>query len=102
MQRLDDEIDYNTADRADLVARLMGAQMMARFVLRGYTAQVAYGVNFMDLPEWKDMQQLDEAYKLRPYAAQWRVVAWMERLDNALSAAIRRKQMHLASGGKIA
>lgn len=28
MQRLNDEIDYNTADRADLVARLMGAQMM--------------------------------------------------------------------------
>jgi hypothetical protein len=95
MQRLDDEIDYNTADRRDLIARLMGAQMMARFVLRGYTAQVSYGVNFMDLPEWKDMEQLDEAYKLRPHSAQLKVVAWMERLDHALTAAIRRKQMQL-------
>jgi hypothetical protein len=95
MQRLNDEIDYANADRADLVARLMGAQMMARFVLRGYNAKKNYDVDFMALPEWLDMAALDEAYKLRPYAAQWKVVAWMERLDNALSAAIQRKKMSL-------
>ncbi|MDG4856412.1 hypothetical protein [Mesorhizobium sp. WSM4982] len=92
---LNDEIDYIKLEKEDLVARLMGAQMLTRFVLRGYSAQVSYGVNFMDLPEWKDMAALEEAYKLRPYAAQWKVVAWMERLDNALSAAIRRKQFKL-------
>lgn len=95
MQRLNDEIDYATADRADLVARLMGAQMMARFVLRGYNAKKNYDVDFMALREWQDMETLDEAYKLRPYAAQWAVVSWLERLDNALTAAIQRKKMSL-------
>jgi hypothetical protein len=33
-------------EKEDLVARLMGAQMFARFILRGYSAKVSYDVDF--------------------------------------------------------
>jgi hypothetical protein len=38
----------------------------------------------MKLPEWQDMADLEETYKLRPYAAQWKIAAWIGRLDRAL------------------
>jgi hypothetical protein len=51
----------------------------------------------MKLPEWQHMEELEETYKLRPYAAQWKIAAWIGRLDRALDAAIRRRQMQLQS-----
>lgn len=90
-----DSIDHMRLEKEDLVARLMGAQMFARFILKGYSARVSYDVDFMKLPEWQDMQGLEETYKLRPYAAQWKVAAWIGRLDRALDAAIRRRQFQL-------
>lgn len=97
LQTEDDAIDHTKLEKEDLVARLMGAQMLARFILRGYSAKVSYDVDFMKLPEWQNMQDLEETYKLRPYAAQWKIAAWIGRLDRALDAAIRRRQMQLQS-----
>lgn len=88
-------LDHMKLEKEDLVARLMGAQMLARFILRGYSAKVSYDVDFQKLPEWQDMAGLEETYKLRPYAAQWKIAAWIGRLDRALDAAIRRRQFQL-------
>lgn len=90
--RLKDEEDYSKADRQDLVARLMHAQIFGQFLLKGYQALRSYGVDFMRLPEWQDQTELEEAAKLKPHAAQSRIVAYFVRLENALRAAIRRKQ----------
>lgn len=93
---MNEEKDYVKEDRQDLVARLMGAQAMAQFLLRAYTAFRSYGVDFMHLPEWKDTTALDEARKLKPHVAQGKIMAYFTRLENALSAAIRRKQFKLS------
>lgn len=89
---LKDEVDYVKEDRQDLVARLMGAQAMGHFLLNAYSALKSYGVDFMKLPEWQDQTELEEAAKLKPHAAQWKVLNYMTRLENALRAAIRRRQ----------
>lgn len=82
-------------DRQDLVARMMGAQALAQFLMKAYTALRSYGVDYMVLPEWSDQTELDEAQRLKPHAAQGRIIAYFQRLENALSAAIRRKQFKL-------
>lgn len=87
-----DEEDYVREDRQDLVARLMQAQAFAQFLLRAYNALRSYGVDSMNLPEWKDQKALEEAARMKPHAAQGRIIAYFQRLENALSAAIRRKQ----------
>ncbi|WP_269929960.1 hypothetical protein [Aminobacter sp. HY435] len=90
--RLKDEVDFVKEDRQDLVARLMGAQAMGHFLLNAYSALRSYGVDFMKLPEWQDQKELEDAAKLKPHAAQWKVLNYTTRLENALKAAIRRKQ----------
>jgi hypothetical protein len=95
---LPDETDYAKQDRQDLVARLMSAQAAVQFLLRAYHAFRSYGVDFMKLPEW-NMEALRDAHKLKPHQAQPRVIAFWTRLENALSAAIRRKQFKLHNLG---
>jgi len=90
--RLQDEEDYAKADRQDLVARLMHAQAFGQFVLKAYNALRSYGVDFMKLPEWQDQTELEEAARLKPHAAQPKIIDYFVRLDHALRAAIRRKQ----------
>lgn len=87
--------DHMKLEKEDLVARLMGARLLAQFILKGYAAKVNYDVDFQKLPEWQDVQDLEETYKLRPHAAQWKIAAWIGRLDRALDAAIRRRQFQL-------
>lgn len=95
--RLNDEVDLNKEDRQDLIARIMSAQAMGRFLLSGYHALRSYGVDFMKLPEWLDQSPLEEAARLKPHAAQWAILNYFTRLENALKAAIRRKgfKVHL-------
>ena len=61
-------------------------------VLAGYQALRSYGVDFMSLREWKDVDEIDEARKLKPQAAVHKIIAYCTRLENAIKAAIRRKQ----------
>lgn len=95
-----DETDYVKEDRADLVARLMAAQEMGKFLLRGYDALLHYGVNFKNLPEWKDQSALDEAARLKPHRGQEAIVHYFQRLTHALSAAVRRKQFRVVNEDK--
>lgn len=93
--RLNDEVDYVKADRQDLVARLMSAQAMGHFLLYAYDMLRSYGVDFKKLPEWNDQTELEEAAKLKPHAGLPRNIGWIQRLENALRAAVRRKQFKL-------
>lgn len=92
---MQDETNYNKADRQDLVARLMHAQAFGHFLLSAYNALRSYGVDFMKLKEWQDQSDLDKAARLVPHAAQPIIVGYFVRLENALKAAIRRKQFRL-------
>ena len=90
-----DEVDYVKASREDLVARLMNAQALSSFQFRAYDALQSHGVNYKDLAEWKDMEPLTMASKLRPHQGGPLVIQWLERLEHALTAAVRRKRFTL-------
>lgn len=90
-----EEFEYLIEERADLIARIMGAQALNQFLMRAYSVMRSYEVDFMELPEWKDQSTIDKALKLKPRAAQELIIAYISRLENALSAAVRRKQFRL-------
>lgn len=93
---LKDEIEYRNEDRQDLVARLMAAQTLDRFLFRAYDALRNYSVDFKAMPEWdKAVEDFEAARKLKPHRAQEAIIAALMVLDHALTAAIRRKQFRL-------
>jgi hypothetical protein len=86
-------MDDKKTDRAeDLEARLHGAEAFSRALLAGYHALRSYGVDFMSLPEWKQMDELEDAKRLKPKHMAEKVVNFCSRLQNAIKAAINRKQ----------
>lgn len=70
----------------------MSYQMFAQVMLKGYTALKSYGVDFQSLPEWKDTTDLDEARRLKPIPGQELTMKYLCRLENAIQAAINRRQ----------
>jgi hypothetical protein len=92
---LKDEEDYLKENAGELRSRLMSYQFFAQVLLKGYAALLNYGVNFMDLPEWKDDEALNEARKLKPEKGSEKIVSWLTRLENAIAAAVRRKQFRV-------
>lgn len=95
-----DEGDYEREDKQDLTARLMGAQMLSQFLMRAYTILRSYGVDFMKLPEWTNQNELDEAMKLKPHAAQHKIGHYFQKLNNALTAAVRRASFKVTTNKK--
>lgn len=71
----------------------MTSQMFGQVLLKGYSALRSYGVDFMKLPEWSDNAVLDEARKLKPHKGAEKIINYLIRLENAISAAIRRTQI---------
>ena len=71
----------------------MTSQMFAQTLLKGYHALRSHGVDFMSLREWKDNGVLDAARKLKPIPGSELIINYLCRLENAISAAIRRKQL---------
>ncbi|MGV1835221.1 hypothetical protein ACQZ6C_10705 [Rhizobium rhizogenes] len=67
--------------------------MFAQVLLKAYHALRSYGVDMMSLREWGEVDTLDEARKLKPQAGAEKIIAYLCRLENAISAAIRRKQI---------
>lgn len=94
---LHNELDYEKANREDIVARLMAAQSFAQLLLKAFDALVTFGVNFKTLPEWSDMTTLERAAKMRPVTGTPLIIGWFSKLDSALDAAVRRKQFRLMS-----
>ena len=71
----------------------MTSQMFAQVLLKGYQALRSYGVDFMSLREWQENGILDEARKLKPQPASEKIIAYLCRLENAIRAAVQRKQI---------
>lgn len=87
-------------EREDLLARVMWANQWGHFLEEAFDVYMAHRVNYRDLPEYKDRSALEAARKLRPHAAQMKILAYIEELRSALKAAVRRKQMHAIKGGR--
>lgn len=86
------EVNYASAPKEDLIARLMTAQMYGQFLLKAYTALLSYGVNYKTLRVFGEMADLAEkASKLKPIPAQELFINYFTRLENDLAAAVRRK-----------
>ena len=71
--------------------RLTMAQAFGQLMVKAFDALLHHGVNYRNLPEYKDEALLDEAKTLplqRGFASYMR---WMERVENGLAAAVRRK-----------
>lgn len=81
------------ASKEDLISRVMMFQMYGQVMNAAYDALRSHGVDYRKLPEYSDITLLDEARKLKPTAAQEKVIAYLMRLENAIKAAIRRKSL---------
>lgn len=79
--------------REDLLARVTWANEQVRFMLRAFEVFRAYGVDFTALPEWQDQSALADARRLRPAAAQSKIVAYFTSLRRALDAAVSRRNI---------
>ncbi|WP_111817257.1 hypothetical protein [Agrobacterium sp. CFBP2214] len=74
--------------------RLTLAQMWIDLYTFGYDALLHYGVNFRDLPEYKESIP-DDAMHLPVSEARNTIAGWMGRLKSAINAAVRRKGFRL-------
>jgi hypothetical protein len=68
-------------------------QAFAQMLERAFDALLHHGVNYRDLPEWKDHRLLDEAERLPLTRGQERYIEWIKRLESGIRAAIHRKGM---------
>lgn len=74
-----------------LRVRSILAQAFTQMGLKAYDALLNYGVNYRDLPEYKDTTLLDEGYKLPVERGTDKFLEWMRRVEHAITAAVRRK-----------
>lgn len=96
----DGERDYLTETTEELRARVVMYLMYAQVQNNGYQALRSYGIDYQSLPEWKNDAVLQEARKMKPQKASEMVVNWLIRVDTAIAAAIRRKQLVGLNGGR--
>jgi hypothetical protein len=75
--------------------RLTLAQAWAKLLMYAYDALLHHGVNYRQLPEYKDTSALDVALDDKTSMEQGRgkVMGYLERLTNGITAAVRRKGM---------
>ncbi len=71
--------------------RLTLAQAWVGFLNFAYDALLHHGVNYRNLREYKESTELDDAQKLPMTEGRNKITQWLERLQNSISAAIRRK-----------
>jgi len=72
---------------------LTAMRMYGQVQHTAYDALLSYGVNYKTLPEYKQMATVAErSTQLKPGPAQEYIIAFLSRLENAIKAAIRRKQ----------
>lgn len=64
---------------------------------QGYDALLHHGVNFKNLPEYKDTKLLDGADKLSFKDGMQLILQWIELVSHEITAVIRRKGFRLAS-----
>jgi hypothetical protein len=86
-----ERIEALTKENQVLGVRLTLAQAFVRLLQVAYDALLYHGVNFRDLREYKNDQDLEVAAKLPITDGRNRIVAWMGRVESAILAAQRRK-----------
>lgn len=74
-----------------LSVRLTLALAFAQMLQKAFDALLYHGVNYRDLPEYKNSTALDDAAKLPLKEGRRVMLEWMRRLEVGISAAIRRK-----------
>lgn len=94
LERLSEEVGKLRKELNIQGIRLTLAQMWIDLYTRGYDALLHYGVNFRDLPEYKESIP-DDAMKMPVTEARNTIEKWMARLKNSLAAAVRRKGFKL-------
>ena len=82
--------------REDL--RVMGiritlAQAWLDLIHFAYDALLHYGVNYKDLPEYKNTDAVDAAQKMPISKGRDIILHWLSRAKSGINAAIRRKQL---------
>jgi hypothetical protein len=83
-------------DNRILAVRLSLAQAWIKVLLQAYDALLHYGINYRTLKEWKDWgaqlaPNLDNHGTLEDGRA--KIMNYIERLGNGITAAVRRKHM---------
>ena len=84
-------------DREVLAARMVMAQAFAQLVLKGFDALLHFGINYRELPSYKDQTLLEAADKLVLLEGRNKYLLWIERVSNSIDAAVKRKQFRLLS-----
>lgn len=74
--------------------RIRLAQFFQTMLVAAFDALLHHGVNYRELPEYKDSELLDQALGNGVDVAKGEpmVVKWIERVNSGIKAAIRRKQ----------
>ena len=74
--------------------RIRLAQYFQTMMVAAFDALLHHGVNYRELPEYKDADLLDKALGNGVDVAQGEpaLVKWIERVHSGIKAAIRRKQ----------
>lgn len=82
--------DKDTPEKVVRV-RLAMAHAFAQMLGKAFDALLYHGVNYRDLPEYKDTALLEQAERLPMSRGQGRYIEWMKRIESAITAAVKRK-----------
>lgn len=70
------------------------AQAYVQMQEKAFDALLYHGVNYRLIPEYRDQTLIDEARTLAVLQGRQKVLLWLERVENGIAAAIRRKTFH--------
>lgn len=90
-EKLQKELDAIRKEVHIQGVRLTLAQAWVAFLHKAYDALLFHGVNYRTLKDYANSTELDDANKLPITQARDKIVMWLRRLENSISAAVRRK-----------
>lgn len=97
----DDTIAALREENQNLGIRLSLSRAFVGVMQAGYNALLHYGVNFQDLPEYRDDKLLDEADEAADLKqGRSKYMQWIIRVEHAIAAAVRRKQWRVIAPKK--
>ncbi len=82
-------------ENAILQARMRMAQAYTQMLQEALDAQRCNGVNYRELPEFKDQSLLQAGAKLPPHRAEPMYMEWIDRVNHGIRARIRRGGLKL-------
>lgn len=94
-KRLKEDLEQVKKSLNILEVRVTLAQLWVGLYTKAYDALLHYGVNFRELPEYKDDTTIDEVQDLPITQARNRLTGWIGKVHNGIEAAIKRKGFHI-------